>query len=59
MRCESPDVTFIIYINLSQVSSFREALRLDVNWDLLSVQLIVYPIMRGGGGGKVIRRSED
>ena len=38
------------YINLSQVSSFREALRLDVYWDLLSVQLIVYPIIRGGGG---------
>ena len=49
------------YINLSQVSSFREALRLDVYWDLLSVQLIVHPIIRGegGGGGRVIRRSVD
>ena len=37
------------YINLSQVSSFREALRLDVYWDLLSVQLIMHPIIRGKG----------
>ena len=45
-----------IYINLSQLSSFREALRLDVYWDRPSVQLILYLIIRGEGGRRVEAR---